>query len=71
MAKMSKSSRKLASIALIVLGAGLAIWGHQKSGGLGSQLSNAFTGSHTNTVMALYIGGAICIAVGIYLMTRK
>ena len=71
MAKMSKSSMKTASIALSVLGAGLVIWGYQKSGGLDSKLSSALTGSHTDNVMMLYISGAACLAVGIYLYIKK
>ena len=71
MAKFTKSTKKTTSIALIVIGAGLAIWGYQKSGGFGSQLSNAFTGSHSDNVMMLFISGAICLAIGIYLYIKK
>lgn len=68
---MVKSTMNITSIALMVVGAGLAFWGYQKSGGLESQLTNAFTGSHTDNVMALYISGAVCIAIGIYLFLKK
>lgn len=71
MANISQSTKIITSIALIVIGTGLALWGYQKSGGLGSQLSNVFTGSHTDKVMALYISGAACLAVGIYLYIKK
>jgi hypothetical protein len=71
MTRSSQSTRKLASIILIVAGAGLAIWGYQESGGLGSQLSNTFTGSPADNVMLLYIGGAVCFAAGIFLFTKK
>jgi hypothetical protein len=71
MAKSSKSSKKLTSLLLIVVGAGLGLWGYQKSGGLGSQLSNVLTGSHSDNVMYLYIGGAACIVVGLYLYLKK
>jgi len=62
---------KLTSLVLIVVGAGLAIWGYQKSGGFNSQLSNALTGSHSDNVMMLYIGGAACIIAGLFLFFRK
>ena len=62
---------KLTSLVLIVVGAGLAIWGYQKSGGFNSQLSNALTGSHSDNVMTLYIGGAACIIAGLFLFFRK
>ena len=71
MAKISKSSLKTASIALMAVGLGLSIWGYQKSGGFGSQLSNAFTGSPSDNVMLLYISGAACLIAGIYLFIKK
>ena len=71
MAKISKSSKKTLSIALIATGSGLTIWGYQKSGGFGSQLSNAFTGSHSDNVMMLYISGVVCLIVGIYFFINK
>ncbi len=71
MAKLSKSTTKISSVALISIGIGLAFWGYQKSGGFSSQLSNAFTGSHSDNVMLLYISGAACLAVGIYFYIKK
>jgi hypothetical protein len=64
------SSKKLLGIALLAAGAGLAIWGWQKSEGLQSQLSNAFTGSPTDNVMVLYIGAVVCIAIGAFLIKK-
>jgi hypothetical protein len=63
--------KKIPGLALIVIGAGLAFWGTQKSEGLESQLSSAITGSFSDNVMILYIAGAVCIAVGAYLFVRK
>ena len=71
MAKFSISSKKTQSLTLIVVGVSLLIWGYQKSGGFGSQLSNAFTGSPSDNVMLLYISGAVCLIVGIYLSKKK
>ncbi len=71
MTKISKSSMKTASIALSAVGAGLVFWGYQKSGGLESKLTSALTGSHSDNVMMLYISGAACLAVGIYLYIKK
>jgi len=68
---MSKSNTKIMSIALMVVGAGLAIWGFQKSGGLESKISSALTGSQTDNVMMLYISGAVCLAIGVYLYLKK
>ena len=70
---MAKSSqnRKLIGLVLLVIGIGLAIWGYQLSGSFGSQLNEALTGSHTNKVMLLYIGGAAGIVAGLFLLVKK
>lgn len=68
---MSKSNIKIASIAFIVAGASLAFWGYQKSGGLESKITSAITGLHTDSVMMLYISGAVCLALGLYLYFKK
>lgn len=67
----SSMSKKIPGIALIVIGAGLAIWGSQKSEGLQSQLSSAITGSNSDDVMIMYIAGAVCVAVGAFLFVRS
>lgn len=64
-------SNKTIALILIVVGIGLAFWGYQMSGSIGSSLSRAFSGSDTNKVMACYIGGAVSIVVGIYLFIKK
>ena len=58
---------KIIGIALVVLGLGLAIWAYQLSGSVGSQITQAFTGSNTDRVMTFYIAGAVSFVVGIYL----
>ena len=68
---MAKANNKMISLALMVVGAGLAFWGYQKSGGLDSKITSALTGSHTDNVMMLYISGAVCLAVGLYLYIKK
>ncbi|WP_394707301.1 DUF3185 family protein [uncultured Desulfobacter sp.] len=50
---------------------GLAIWGYQLSGSVGSQITQATTGSNTDKVMTFYIAGAISFVVGIYLFSLK
>jgi hypothetical protein len=64
-------SPKIIGIALVVIGIGLAAWGYQLSGSVGSQISQAFTGSATDKVMALYIGGAVSLVVGLYLLVKR
>ena len=71
MSKGSLSTKKIIGIALIVLGAGLAIWGYQGSGSVASQVTRAFSGSDTDKVMTLYIAGAASFVVGLFLIMKK
>ncbi|MCJ7773279.1 MAG: DUF3185 family protein [Desulfobacterales bacterium] len=71
MAKKAKSNIKMISIALMVIGIGMIIWGYQMSGSIGSQISQTFTGSAPDKVMLLYIGGAVSLVVGLYLYIKK
>jgi hypothetical protein len=71
MASNSSSSMKLIGIVLVVIGLGLAFWAYQMSGSVGSQVSEAFTGSPTDRVMMFYIGGAVSLVVGLFLVFKK
>ncbi|MBU1643459.1 DUF3185 family protein [bacterium] len=71
MANSSRSGNKIVSIALIVIGVGLLIWGYQLSGSIGSQISQTVTSSDTDKVMTLYIGGAASLIVGLYLYLKR
>jgi len=62
---------KIAGAALIVLGLGLAYWGYQESGSLGSQMNELVKGSPGDTVMMKYIGGAVAAVAGGLLLARK
>ena len=65
------ANRKILGIVLAVLGVGLAFWGYRLSGGFGAQVTQAFSGSPTDKVMAFYIGGAASFAVGLFLLLKK
>jgi hypothetical protein len=67
----SGTTMKIIGIALMVLGVGLAIWGYQLSGSVGSQITQAVTGSDTDKVMTFYITGAVSFFVGIYLFAKN
>ena len=62
---------KIIGVALAILGIGLVVWGYQLSGSVGSQLTQAITGSEPDKVMTYYISGAVSFVVGIYLFTRN
>jgi phosphate/sulfate permease len=71
MADSSTSTTKILGIALVVIGLGLAFWGYRLSGSVGSQITQAVTGSDTDKVMTFYISGAVCFVVGIFLSMKK
>ena len=71
MARKKKNQLKIVGLVLLVIGAGLAIWGYQLSGSVGSQLTKAFSGSPTDRVMMMYIGGAAGVAAGLFLLMKK
>lgn len=54
-------------IILIVLGAALLIFGFMESEGVGAELNEFFTGSPPDRVIWMLIGGAISLALGIFL----
>ena len=59
------------ALALIVIGLGLSYYGYQMSNSVGSQLTHAFSGSHSDKVMMFCIGGAVSFVVGAYLLIKK
>lgn len=71
MAISSATTTKILGLALLVLGIGLAVWGYQLSGSVGSQVTEAVTGADTNKVMTYYISGAISFVVGLFLFAKK
>ncbi|MBU0944591.1 MAG: DUF3185 family protein [Proteobacteria bacterium] len=71
MAMDSVTTKKVIGITLAVIGLGLTLWGYQLSGSVGSQITQAVTGSDTNKVMAFYSTGAVSFVVGIYLFTKN
>ena len=71
MANSSIPAMKITGIALVVIGLGLAYWGYRLSGSVGSQVTQAVTGSDTDKVMTFYISGAVSLVVGLYLFINK
>ena len=71
MAMGSASTIKIIGIILLVVGAGLALWGYQLSESIGSEITQAVTGSETDKVMTLYIAGAASFVVGLYLFIKN
>nr|WP_036861231.1 DUF3185 family protein [Porticoccus sp.] len=67
----SASTIKIIGLILLVVGAGLALWGYQLSESIGSEITQAVTGSETDKVMTLYIAGAASFVVGLYLFIKN
>jgi len=64
-------SKQTIGFILLVLGVGLAIWGYQLSGSVGSQLTKAISGADPDKVMKLYIGGAVSAVAGFLMLSKK
>jgi len=71
MASGSASTKKIIGAVLVVVGLGLAYWAYRLSGSVGSQLTEAVTGSPTDRVMTFSIGSAAALVVGLLLLFRK
>jgi hypothetical protein len=71
MAQSQAEIMKIAGIALVIVGIGLLIWGFQMSDSLGSELTEGVTGAKPDAVMIRYIGGAVSLVVGLYILFRK
>jgi TRAP-type C4-dicarboxylate transport system permease large subunit len=62
---------RVIGIVLIVLGAGLLLFGFMEADGLGAQINEMFTGSPPDRVIMMIIGGAISLALGIFLSVYR
>ena len=59
-------NNKYIGIILIIVGVALAFWGYNIYDSAGSQVSRALSGDTSIEAWAGMIGGAICVAIGIY-----
>lgn len=71
MANPTMTTMKAVGLALIILGAGLIIWGYQLSGSITSELTETISGSMPDEVMYRYIGGVVSLVVGMFLALRR
>ena len=71
MANPTTTTMKAVGIALIVLGAGLIVWGYQLSDSVPAELTETISGSMPDEVMYRYIGGAVSLVVGLFLALRR
>jgi len=59
-------SNKNIGIILIIVGVALAFWGYSIYDSAGSQVSRALSGDAPIKAWVGMVGGAICVALGIY-----
>ena len=59
-------NNKYIGIILIIVGVALAFWGYNSYDSAGSQVSRALSGDTPIEAWAGMVGGAICVAIGIY-----
>lgn len=59
-------NNKYIGIILIIVGVALALWGYNVYDSAGSQVSRALSGDTPLEAWAGMIGGAICVAIGVY-----
>ena len=64
-------NNKIIGIVLLVVGVALLVWGYNISQSVSGQFSQAFSGSPGDKAMYMYIGGAICAALGIFSLVKK
>lgn len=62
---------KLFSLALLVVGVVLIIYGVNALDSVSSSFSRFFTGSPTDKTMWLLIGGVVCAAIGLTGVARR
>ena len=58
------------SLVLLVVGLGLLFYGYQASDSVESKMSEMFEGVPSDQVMWFYIGGAVCVVLGIAGLSR-
>lgn len=61
---------KAISVALLVAGVAMLVFGFQASNSFGSEVSRAFTGSPTDKAMWLLIGGGVAAVLGLFGLLR-
>ena len=62
---------KLVSLALLVGGVVLMIYGIQATNSFGSDVSRFFTGSPTNKAVWMFIGGTVATVIGLVATSRS
>ena len=62
---------RIPSIALLIVGILLLVWGIKTSDSVASGVSEVFTGSPSTKAIWLIIGGVVCTVAGIFGILRR
>jgi len=65
------TTARLIGIGLLVLGLVLLYFGLNATNSPAEQLGEAFTGKYSDETMMYLIGGAIAVAVGLFMVTKR
>lgn len=63
--------RQIAGAVLLAVGAALAVWGYRDSQSVGHQVADALGAGLSEEVLLMYLAGAACAAVGVFLIVRR
>lgn len=58
-------------VLLIIIGAGLLVWGYKESSSITADLSNLFSGQPTDKAVWYVIGGAAALLIGLFAALRS
>lgn len=64
-------NNKMLGIVLLVVGAGLAWWGYDVAQSARGQFTRLWSGGVPDKAVVLYIAGAACAVLGLYLLGRR
>jgi nitrate reductase gamma subunit len=64
-------NNKIIGILLLAAGVAAIVWGYNQSQTVGGQISEAFSGSPSNEILAYYIGGGIAALIGIFMLLKR
>jgi len=67
--RCARLARSIGALDLVVIAVDLAYWAYRMSGSVGSQLTEAVTGSPSDRIMIYYT--AVSAAVGVFLLVKK
>jgi len=63
--------QRIAGAVLLAVGAVLAVWAYRDSQSVSAQVADALGAGLSQEVVLMYLAGAACAAVGVFLIVRR